>query len=215
MTNQRNFRLIVSVASRSGISQAFAKQIAKLEPYAVVAISGISDVALARNIQLTETEQLWEKNAVILMLDDDIDISETEKVIELIDRTVSEPGSGLYVDKNGEPTCGPMPGKTGKWLAGLGVYAIPVECLEELKARSVQVTARGKAITCYTSSRPINHDGKWEWSSEDYTLSYLLGGVNLHTDLQFGHFKTLPLHPSPALVEKLSEFAGLTVTKLK
>lgn len=207
MTIKRNFRLIVSVASRSGISQSFARQIAKLDPYAVVSISGISDVALARNIQLTETEPHWEENAVILLLDDDMDISETGVLENLINRASGGlVCSGLYVDKNGEPTAGPFPGRPGKWLTGLGVFAIPVEALDELRGKSIQVSARGKAITCYTTSRPILHGEKWEWSSEDYTLSYLLGGVKLHTDLCFGHFKTLPLYPSPNLVEKLNEY---------
>lgn len=211
MTSQKShYHLIITVASRDEMPGKFRKKVYSLKPNALVEVNGISDVALARNAQLTDTEQVWEDNSVILMLDDDIDISTSEAALdiyELISRAITSgrPTSALYVDRDGKPTCSPFPDKPGKWLAGLGVMAIPVQCLRDLKKLSVETSARGKRITCYTASKPMNINNKWEWSSEDYTLCMYLGGVNLEPDLRFGHRKMLPIFPSDSMSRKLSE----------
>ena len=207
--------LIITVASRSGISHKFAEGLRRLSPTALVCIDGLSDVTLARNVQLTESEPLWTDDAVVLMIDDDIVIQTDEaqqRIRALIDKAVETqvPCSGLYVDKNGDPTaCRLTVDKKGtwfRWLTGLGMIAIPVNCLRALKDNSLVVESRGKKITCYTCSGPLLNKatGKFQWSSEDYSLTNRLGGANLYPELSFGHLKPQSLEAPPSLIEVLN-----------
>ena len=215
--------VIITVASRGGISRQFSKAIEALEPRAIVCIDGVSDVTLARNIQLTECEKFWENADTVLMLDDDIVIHDSDaqdKLRRLVAHSVESrvASSGLYVDKTGFPTCSILRTDNNKlWVTGLGVLAVPVSLLSELKKHVKNVTMRDRLLTCYTASHAEfnQHANEYQWMSEDFTLTNRLGGVHLFPELSFAHNKTMPLSPSPNTIETLASYISGDICGVK
>lgn len=178
----------------------------------LVSLTGIADVALARNEVLTLALSRKETADVALLVDDDMifDVKAARKLVELARKT-GEAWSGAYATKDGKlaATRFDWDGSRtdGLWMVGLGFCALPFPKLEALAQRlGTVIGPQGKQIVPFCSSTVVvpEHDKKPRWCSEDYWLCRSLGGVRLAPYVAAGHLKTVPLWPDDQTLERLA-----------
>ncbi len=161
-----------------------------------------------------------------LMVDDDMLFTpEHAQILINHSRTHQRPASAMYATLHGTIAASPFhdhPADDDKtiallraanvqpqrWVAGLGLLAIPVALLLELEAKQPKfkfpdLTQEGRPLidnTAFTSSGAMNG----EWWSEDYTLCRNLGGVHL-LPMAVGHLKTIPIYPDEETVRRIRD----------
>lgn len=174
--------------------------------------TGCADVALARCISLSaacnalrmlNAQENGRKFDTVLMVDDDMQF-ELDQAQEIINhtRTYTMPASAAYATMNGTLAASPIDeGLFGRqlWKVGLGFVAIPAVLLLALEAKSQKFELRNGIYSEFTSSR-AKADGQW-WS-EDFELSYRLGGVHL-LPIAVGHLKTIPIFPDEQTITSI------------
>lgn len=164
---------------------------------------GVSDTALARNIafdRALETET--DEHDIVIFCDDDMGFT-LDALQELASaaREHNKAVSALYVLGNGKAACHLVkPGdswKTAIWWTGLGLIAVPLKLLRQLRDESEHVqVAEGLQTHAFTWSG-VEKD---RWMSEDYRFCSRLGGVLL-APVSASHSKTVPLSPDSASLE--------------
>lgn len=214
--------VLVAIATRDGSMSSEVRNIFN-RAETRVHVTGCSDVALARNIQLSRA---WEQRgdcSYILLLDDDMQIDE-ESLWALLNHVLEsvQPAFLVYVDGKGRPCCMSAEDALGRYfLAGLGAMCLPIGALEELQDRSDLVDAgpNGK-FWAFTSSdvafsSSVKRNGKvlnvgpltGRWLSEDYQLCLRLHhcGFTLTPVGTAGHFKRVALYPHQDTIKSLTE----------
>jgi len=172
-------------------------------------VEGSSDVALARNVTLSgvlDTFKADESRDVVLLVDDDMVFSlrQAQTVCaHAVERQVAT--SAVYPTAVGDLAAStefsPIP---GRWVAGLGFFAIPRALLFKLADESTRFLWRKRELFEFTNSTV--HNGLW--IGEDYWLSIRLGGVDV-LPIAVGHLKTIPLFADESTLERVgSRFAG-------
>jgi hypothetical protein len=138
-----------------------------------VILCGISDVALARNISLTQALHFARDLSIekIVLLDDDIETTE-EHIRALADLAgEGSPVSGLYCVR-GEPdrlTVTVVDTDEGKFvLAGLGFCALHTSDLAKLAAASSVFDYINRDVIAFTSCNIGPMGKKVVWMSEDF-----------------------------------------------
>jgi hypothetical protein len=175
-------------------------------------IEGSSDVAFARNIQLSLLVHTFQADAtrdVALLVDDDMVFS-LDQARRLCAYAKLKPAvcSGIYATAIGELAAStqwsPFP---DKWLTGLGFFAIPRAALLALADNSPAFQWRGQTLWQFTQSSlhifgvDMNEP---RWIGEDYWLCVRFGGVDL-LPLAIGHLKQIPLYPDEETVRRVRE----------
>lgn len=177
---------------------------------AYVSQTGSADVALARNIALTGALRSIRSIAsragtwVILMVDDDMTFTEEQAQVVVDEaRRTGVACAAMYATTKGTLAASrlaPVPGQRQRWLAGLGLLAIPLPLLLDVEARSTVFELDDGPHTEFTWS--ACDDGKWY--SEDYLLCRRLGGVYL-LPVGVGHLKTVPLYPDQQTIDAIRD----------
>jgi hypothetical protein len=173
-------------------------------------VEGSSDVAFARNVSLSilvETFRREPARNVALLIDDDM-VFTLLQAMELCAHVhgFGRPASGIYPTAVGEiaatsALC-PFP---GRWLAGLGFFAIPRDALLKLADESPSWEWRdGKTLWEFTNSALHEIGERRLWVGEDYWLSYRLGGVDL-LPIAVGHLKMIPLYADDETVRRVRD----------
>lgn len=175
----------------------------------IVTARGISGLGLARNITLDATLKAAEGTSIetVLMLDDDM-VFTPEDAAFLVEasRKYGMPVSAMYALSDGNLAASPIPKSSPgpsdlpwtcqRWMTGLGLVAIPIARLRDLKTRSETLIAR-EPMTAFTWEGS-GHDGYWY--GEDMRLCRRLGGVLL-APVPVGHVKARVLYPDTEAVE--------------
>lgn len=198
--------VVLAVATNRPIHSATREALMRLQIAGATlnTVEGSSDVALARNITLSSVLEVFradESRDVALLVDDDMVFSLKQA------RTVCRYASANQVATSAVyPTAiGGMAASTqfspipGRWVAGLGFFAIPRALLFKLAEDSTRFLWRGKELYEFTNSAV--HDGLW--IGEDYWLSIRLGGVEL-LPIAVGHLKMIPLFADRTTLEKIA-----------
>lgn len=167
--------------------------------------AGVTDVSLARSMALTHVLGLLEGNTrieTLLMLDDDVE-PEPDDAQRLVDvsRTWGAV-SGVYGTSERKIAASKHPTQEGRYLTGLGFFAVPVKQLRRLQAWKSKMHHAGRDLTpfCCTGRHPDSVPGMW--TSEDYWLCLDLGGVVL-APIPAAHHKTMPIVPGAAALEAI------------
>ncbi len=173
--------------------------------------TGSADVAFARNMALTgalrcvatHNETREELIDVVLMVDDDMEFS-LDQAQELVThaRTTGVAVSAMYATMMGTLAATRVytpPGERQRWLAGLGLLAIPFHLVREVARRSELFHSHGEERVEFTWCAA--HNG--EWFAEDYTLCRRLGGVHL-LPMGVGHLKVVPVYPDAETIRRIA-----------
>jgi len=173
--------------------------------------TGSADVAFARNVALTgalrcvatHNKVRKEPIDVVLMVDDDM-LFTLEQAQELVTHAretgvaVSAMYATLMVTLAATRLYTP-PGEQQRWLAGLGLLAIPFALVQDVARRSELFNSHGEERVEFTWSAA--HGG--EWFAEDYTLCRRLGGVHL-LPMGVGHLKVIPVYPDAETIRRIA-----------
>jgi hypothetical protein len=173
--------------------------------------TGSADVAFARNVALTgalrcvatHNKVRPEPIDVVLMVDDDMTFT-LEQAQELVThaRETGVAVSAMYATLMGTLAATRLytpPGEPQRWLAGLGLLAIPFPLLQELARRSEIFQSHGEERIEFTWAAA--HNG--EWFAEDYVLCRRLGGVHL-LPMGVGHLKVIPVYPDAETIGRIA-----------
>lgn len=171
--------------------------------------NGSSDVAIARNIALTQaTHALLQDDSidVVLMVDDDmVWTPDDAQAVVTLARSSGVAASGVCVAYNPfkdqkRPVAQLIQGShlLAPWASGLAFLAIPRALLLSVADSSKGVTAGEISFLEFVQSR--SRDGKW-WP-EDYCLCARLGGVQF-APVRIGHIKKVALYPEPEMVDEI------------
>ena len=170
---------------------------------------GSSDVAIARNLALTQAVQVLRGEAeidVVLMVDDDMafTLDDAERVVTLA-RETGIATSGICVVYNSftgatRSTAQLIQGShlLAPWASGCAFLAIPRALLLAVAECSRAVTAGELSFLEFVRSR--SHAGKW-WG-EDYCLCARLRGVQF-AKVKIGHVKKVALYPDDSMVDEI------------
>jgi hypothetical protein len=213
--------LIVLVSSNREINPSTAACITKLqrEGASYVVQRGSSDVALARNLALSQAYDLLAEPRfdAVLMVDDDM-LFETAQAAELVAhvRKTKHAASAVYATSGKTTACTRDPetiaklngqlAPCGAWLAGCGFLAIHREALQRVAYNSETFHWNGRECRAFTKTHVLN--GRW-WS-EDYWLSLRLGGVDV-LPMAVGHIKLCPIYPNDDTLALIARGAALPV----
>lgn len=185
--------LLIVVSTNRGLSDAtkVAIEAQRGNGAKYVEQQGCSDVALARNLALTQAVEVLQENKeidTVLMIDDDI-VFGNEQVQQIVKYSQSSrlPVAACVATVQGNLSGRPI-SKT-LWETGLSFLAIPRHKLLELVnvSKSFKLPVEGD---CYVFTW-CGMDGK-QWISEDYRLCRRLGGVKL-IPVRVGHLKKIPI----------------------
>jgi predicted small secreted protein len=203
--------ILVVVSTNRGIDRQTEECINPLvlERAEMIKQMGTSDVALARNIALT---QAWNvlashKNLkTVLMIDDDMVFSK-EDAYRVVKKSQDEnvPVAGAFITQRGALAAKPW-SKT-MWQTGLAFLAIPADMLIDVAKRSKTVNT-GEEVVVFTWSGEENG----EWVPEDYRLCRRLGGVKI-LPVSIGHLKMTALYPPSE--EEMETFLAKTLESYK
>ena len=189
--------LIISIATNRSLTPETAEALRAI-PCPKILTEGISDTALARNVQLTRAFTAKHPHDTVVLIDDDIAFNpeQLHRVVDLC-RTLKAPTTALYIDKNGNPAMTYHPHSADRWLCGLGFLAVPRVVLHEVAEVSPEILVSGTPTRIFTWSGPGEspEDGKQIWMSEDYQLTMRLGGAVL-APIQVGHIKAMAIYPT-------------------
>lgn len=176
---------------------------------AYISQTGCADVALARNVALSgamrAVRQLGDRD-VVLMVDDDMLFTRAQAQALVDEARASQvPCAAMYATTMGTLAAVRVhvEGATEqRWLAGLGLLALPVKSLLILEEHSRTFKLQEEERhTEFTWSAVDDADGNWY--SEDYTFCRRLGGVRL-LPIGIGHLKTIPLYPDDTTIEAVA-----------
>lgn len=192
--------VLVVVSSKDQVKKQTARciDVLRQEGAGYVQQEDCSDVALARNIALSNACQVLRTKSytIVLMIDDDMTFSlnDAQAVVKrAVER--NRPVAGACVSASGQFAAKPM-NKTA-WLSGLAFIAIPAHLLLSLQDKSRIFDANGNQYTAFTWT---GVEGK-EWMGEDSRLSFRLGGVEV-VPVRIGHLKLMPIYPAEEGQEK-------------
>lgn len=206
----RKPKLIVSVASLAGQSAAHWKMCAYLEPLSLITVEAESNVALARNRQLTAALDAPEPWEVCMLFDDDVFVSTSDaESIAIMANELGRPVSALYPTSAGDVRVqyATIEGKV-ILLTGLGAIAIPRTTLVDLAEHLDLITTGEGTIRPFCKSAP-SPDGRFWWN-EDAWLCYNLGGVVPHPTVRAEHRKSRMMRLSEtAHNEALQKIQGM------
>ena len=213
-------RTLIVCPSHRGVELQTQKCLVECQQHGarLVSLSGIADVALARNEALTLALGRQENADICLLIDDDMvfQLSAVRKLVSLA-RQTGGVWSGAYATIDGKlaATRFDWDGKRndGLWMVGLGFCAVPFQKLQTLAAELGVVTGpQGKLIVPFCQSGVVvpEHDKIPRWCSEDYWLCRALGGVRLAPYVAAGHLKTVPLWPDEPTLERLAKSQPLS-----
>lgn len=203
--------VIVSVATNRPTPRATQADLDSLMKAGAMMLrsEGSSDVAFARNIQLSfalHTLRTHAEREVVLCIDDDMRFN-VAQAAELCAHAVRNqcPASAVYPTAVSEIAARSDWAPPGKWLAGLGFLAIPAAALSALAKASPEFRWReGETLWEFTQSALHEVDGHARWYGEDYWLCHRLGGVDL-LPIDVGHLKTIPLVVDEATLRKIRD----------
>lgn len=191
-------KVLIVVSTNRGVSNQTRVCIEALRAKGAQYIEqqGCSDVALARNIALSQAVQELKGIETVLMIDDDVifTVGDAEKII-----TSSQgkklPTGGCVVTAHGKFSGKPL--TKNKWLTGLSFLAVPANMLLELASRSKVVQLND--TSCYIFTWCGVEDKSW--MGEDYRLLQRLGGAQI-LPVRIGHLKLIPMWPAEEGQEK-------------
>jgi hypothetical protein len=197
--------VVVAVASNRPIPAATQQALASLRAAGAAHhnVEGSSDVAFARNVMLSllvHTMRADPARDVALLVDDDM-VFNVDQARELCAHAVAKQcaASAIYPTAVGEIAANSrLCPVRGKWLTGLGFFAIPRAALFALADASPafdwrpginlwEFTTSSLHELCHLDDQPEPY-----WLGEDYWLCIRLGGVDL-LPISVGHLKLVPL----------------------
>ena len=198
--------LLVLTPSRRGVHALTRTCIAALEREGAerLDLTGCSDVALARNLLLTQALTVPSERDMLLLVDDDMSFSLDQAKAVIASATLScTPTSACYATNAG--SLAHTRRKGGRWNSGLGFLALPRVVLAALAAELTELPAiNGSKIKPFCQCRP-SPDGS-EWFSEDYWFTEQLGGVEL-LSVAVAHIKEMPIRPDAYTLAHLNDGA--------
>lgn len=170
---------------------------------------GCADIALARNMALSLAMKRIEESAatdeyVLLSLDDDMLVDlDTAAYLVRAARDLQRPVSAIYTTVKGHMAATRDPRDNGGWLTGLGCVAIPHTLMVCYRDMCQPFTHSGKSYFefTWTGRAPESVQDKMGWFSEDYRLTWELGGAVL-AKVGAGHLKEVDLWPDEETLEK-------------
>lgn len=180
-------------------------------------MEGTADIAAGRCLSLDGGLAYADANPEVdtfLMFDDDMVFS-PETVSQLVhySQILKHPVSAIYVLSNFAAAASPYadvpvvgePWMSRRWLCGLGLMAMPVKTIRELKTKSSCVSANDLTMTAFTWTG--EEPGESAWYSEDTRLCKRLGGAIL-APLAAGHLKMQELRPNGSSIERIRQGLG-------
>lgn len=208
-------KVAVAVASNRPIPAPTQQALAELRSAGASyhSVEGSSDVAFARNVMLSllvHQMRADPSREVALLVDDDM-VFNVAQARELCAHAIAKQcaASAAYPTAVAEIAANsrlcPVP---GKWLTGLGFFAIPRAALFALADASPAFDWRpGINLWEFTTSslHELCHLGAPEmyWIGEDYWLCIRLGGVDL-LPISVGHLKMVPLECDEHTLQRIA-----------
>lgn len=182
---------------------------------AISRTDGVSDVSLARCVQMTSALELADSVGAktVLLLDADMDISPRQAAaLVKTSEDLGYPVSAIYCDAAGRP-CLAITGQT--LMAGLGAMAVPVECLRMVGHNVIHFQHNSDTYLAFALSGPAEvDDGKGgvtvRWLGEDYNFCLALDKYARPVKvvrIVVGHFKVRSILPSTQSVESVASVA--------
>lgn len=197
-------RTVLSCTTHRGLSMQTLASIQGC-PFAGVSLTqGITDVALARCLQVKAALQSAEhyNAAFVLMVDDDMVFS-AENVAQVLEECerLAHPVSARYMTGDlQKPALACSALGNGRFMTGLGFLAIPVEHLKKRVGLAKVAKWGEQEIPVITACGAAGTVEGMVWVSEDYELTVGLGGVYLSA-VEVGHIKPVTLLPSQFKLE--------------
>jgi len=189
--------------SRTGVNARTRAAIEACEKLGAkrLGVEGVSDVAAARNILLTQAVQLGHGLDVLLLVDEDMLFTvEQATTVATAARESQQAVSGTYITNAGK--LAHTPRDDGLWLSGLGFLAVPMPLMQRLAtALGLVQGLNGMQFIPFCQSRV--KEGSRRWFSEDYWFCDSLGGVRL-LPVPIKHLKVVELSPDPRQLERVS-----------
>lgn len=210
-------RTLIVCASHTGVRLRTQACMEELQRHGarLLTVTGIADVALARNAVLTAALNAKTGADVFLLVDDDMvwQLAAAAKVVGLA-RSTGEAWSAAYTTQDGHLAATPLEWNDqradGLRMVGLGFCAVPVAKLEALAKELGTVLGSVNSeerVVPFCECRVVvpAHDNIARWCSEDYWLCRALGGVRLAPHVSVGHLKLIDLWPDAETVNKIAE----------
>ena len=191
--------VMVLTPTRDGVCTDTRRCVERLEALGAkrLEISGVSDVAMARNMLLTQALMLIDASITMFLLIDDDMVFDAGTAQLLVDRAEQSehPVSAMY---STPVSLAHSERPEGRWFSGLGFMAVRVDKLKQYASRLPLLKAINREPAFpFCQCRP--HPRRETWLSEDYWFCDQMDGVML-APLVVKHLKKVPVYPDQETV---------------